>query len=130
MRIYLAASYSRHKEMQGHAENLRRLGHNVTSTWIEGVNAKYDGLITSGTIDEKSEGFALADMSDLRSAEAMVFFSGQSMRGGRHVEFGVALERGMSIIVVGPRENVFHYLPEVVRVDDFDECLDVIGESY
>jgi hypothetical protein len=30
--------------------------------------------------------------------------------GGRHVEFGLALAQGKRVIVVGPRENVFHYL--------------------
>ena len=30
--------------------------------------------------------------------------------GGRHVEFGLALAQGKRMIIVGPRENVFHYL--------------------
>jgi len=30
--------------------------------------------------------------------------------GGSHVEFGLALAQGKRVIVVGPRENVFHYL--------------------
>jgi hypothetical protein len=30
--------------------------------------------------------------------------------GGRHVEFGLALAQGKRMIMVGPRENVFHYL--------------------
>jgi hypothetical protein len=30
--------------------------------------------------------------------------------GGRHVEFGLALAHGKRVFVVGPRENVFHYL--------------------
>ena len=30
--------------------------------------------------------------------------------GGRHVEFGLALAQGKRVIIVGPRENVFHYL--------------------
>jgi hypothetical protein len=32
-------------------------------------------------------------------------------RGGRHVEYGVALAQGISIAVIGPKENLFHYYP-------------------
>jgi len=32
-------------------------------------------------------------------------------RGGRHVEFGIALGMRKRAVVIGPRENVFHCLP-------------------
>lgn len=34
-------------------------------------------------------------------------------RGGRHVECGIGLATGARIIVVGYRENIFHWLPRV-----------------
>ena len=43
-------------------------------------------------------------------------------RGGRHVEFGVAVSSGKRLIVIGYRENVFHWLPQIEfyeRWEDF-----------
>ena len=45
-------------------------------------------------------------------------------RGGRHVEFGFAMyhygeDHLKAVIVVGPRENIFHALPEVHRIDSW-----------
>src|SRR5213076_749243 len=35
-KIYLAARYSRHVEMQGYAKQLRAAGYEITSRWING----------------------------------------------------------------------------------------------
>lgn len=45
------------------------------------------------------------------------------MRGGRHVEFGIALEREIPIFVIGPRENIFHYM--LTRVQHFENLDDL-----
>ena len=47
-----------------------------------------------------------------------------SGRGGRHVEFGIAVAQGMYLIVVGRRENVFHHLPDVRQFDDLPSALE------
>lgn len=56
-----------------------------------------------------------------------MFFSeppdSHSKRGGRHVEFGMALAWGLRLIVIGQRENVFHCLPQVERYDTWDDFL-------
>jgi hypothetical protein len=48
------------------------------------------------------------------AADAVIIFTeipnATPATGGRHVEFGLALAQGKRVIVVGPRENVFHYL--------------------
>jgi hypothetical protein len=36
-------------------------------------------------------------------------------RGGRHVEYGMALASKKYVVIVGPAENVFHSLPQVPR---------------
>ena len=43
-----------------------------------------------------------------------------SSRGGRHVEFGLGLAWNKIVVVVGPRENVFHCLSDVYQFDDWD----------
>ena len=62
--------------------------------------------------------FATDDLEDVLAAEVLMAFteeprSGNS-RGGRHVELGIALGTGRHrIVIVGPRENVFCWLPQV-----------------
>jgi len=123
-RIYLAAQYSRHEEMLGYAEQLRARGHTVTSRWIKGEHEdpKDD--------PEISAKYAMEDVEDMEAAEALVFFSNDDKksrgRGGRHVEFGIALATEMDIAIIGPRENVFHHLPFVAHFDTWEEFLEQV----
>jgi hypothetical protein len=105
MKIYLAARYSRHPEMQAVAEVLQQNFHVVTSTWING-NSLPDAVCAQN------------DLRDLLAADAVLSFTEEprqmtNTRGGRHVEFGLALGFGKAVFIIGPRENVFHYLPNV-----------------
>jgi hypothetical protein len=108
MRIYIASRYDRRFEMLGVAADLMRAGHEVTSRWIEGRGGVPELLA------------AVEDMDDLTRADCLVSFTEYpksgvpwSARGGRHVEFGVALAAGMRLCIVGPPENIFHHLPQV-----------------
>lgn len=88
----------------------------VVSRWLD------EPVAATTTLDQVSWQFkrecALDDLADIVSADVMVFFSENpecaQVRGGRHVEFGYALACGKPIVVCGPRENIFHYLPDVV----------------
>ena len=48
-------------------------------------------------------------------------------RGGRHVEFGLAVADEKRIILVGPRENVFHFLPVVENFRDWAALRKLLG---
>jgi hypothetical protein len=118
MRIYLAARYSRRRELCGYADQLRRLGHEVTSRWLDGHHELLDreGLSTEAEAADRAR-FAAEDWADVMRADWCISFtevprSGNG-RGGRHVEFGAALAAGKRAVIVGPRENVFHCLPAV-----------------
>ena len=109
MKIYLAARYDRRWEMLGVAASLERNGHNVTSHWIEGGRGDDPAIVP-----------AVEDLIDLAGADCLVSFTEEparnvpwAARGGRHVEFGVALATGKRICLVGPRENIFHHLLSV-----------------
>ena len=56
--------------------------------------------------------FASEDLEDIRRADVVICFTEEprsnNSRGGRHVEFGYALGLGKTIVIVGPRENVFY----------------------
>lgn len=117
MNLYLAARYDRLPEMAQIAEKLADAGHGVTSRWIRGF----------GKPDADT---ALYDLTDVVVADALVLFTEDpsanvpfAARGGRHVEFGYALRAGKRLFLVGPRENIFHELPDVTAFDDVDEML-------
>jgi hypothetical protein len=114
MRLYLASAYERGPEMRVCRDVLIMLGHEVTSRWID----QEQGLEGAGA-PELADGpgayerFALKDIADLRAAETVVSFTGAGVRGGRHVELGLAIAYGKRLVVVGPREHVFHSLAAV-----------------
>ena len=140
MKIYLAARYSRRAELLVYAGQLREAGHEVTSTWLQGEHQLANRHNTAGAVEAATDTvpmvaqpFALADYADVWAADVVVSFteaprSGAS-RGGRHVEFGLALAWNKSVVIVGPRENVFHTLPQVVRLNDFQEAWEWLGRS-
>jgi hypothetical protein len=128
MRIYLASRYSRREELCVYRATLEAEGHTVTSRWLNGNHQIDDqGLSVEGVENERTR-FALEDWEDLMAAECCIGFteparSVANSRGGRHVEFGGAIAAGKDCIVVGPRENVFHCLPQVRRFATWEEFL-------
>jgi hypothetical protein len=109
--------------MQKVRADLEALGHSVTSRWINGGHQiSDDGLSVEG-----KAAFATEDLSDLVASDTVISFTeaprSTSSRGGRHVEFGIALSSDRRVIVVGPRENVFHCLPNVEWYADYSSFL-------
>jgi hypothetical protein len=146
-RIYLAARYSRREELCGYRAELEALGHTVTSRWLNGSHqisdlgvplgddgeALFEGDANTERAARLRQHFATEDISDVTNAQIVMSFtevprSGQS-RGGRHVEFGVALALDKVLIVVGPRENVFHWLPEVEQHDTWAAALKALQDG-
>ena len=117
MDIYLAARFSRYPEMQEYAHCLTSRGHTVTSRWIRG-----DHEVRAHGQAEHPPWHAVwahEDMEDLMRAHMVVSFTeapgdvpGRS-RGGRHIEMGMALATQKRCVIVGYRENVFHWLEQV-----------------
>jgi hypothetical protein len=131
MRIYLAARYGRREELLGYRSRLEAAGHRVTSRWLW---EEHD--LPIGASPEHGVRFALDDYEDVRSADCLISFTeepgkapGGRARGGRHVEFGLALASEARLIVVGWRENVFHYLPDVEFWATFDEALAALEKA-
>ena len=121
MTVYLAARYSRRSELAGYALDLLNGGHTVVARWLHSHNA------VDGDETELRALWAAEDMEDLSVADVVISFteqqrSAQNGRGGRHVEFGMALALGKRVIVVGHRENVFHCLPQVEFYETWAEC--------
>jgi hypothetical protein len=129
MKIYLASRYSRRVQMRDLAEELRRMGHEVATRWLDTEWANRPDQ-SSAAPPEYREKYALIDLEDVRAADWVINFTeapGDGSRGGRHVEFGLAVAWGKRVIVVGHRENLFHHLPCVEFYEDPTDLLGALG---
>jgi hypothetical protein len=113
-RVYLAARYSRREELCRYADDLRAIGHTITSRWLDGNHQVDDRGLSVEADRSERERFAREDFEDVTSANICISFTetprSSNSRGGRHVELGLALGLNISCVVIGPRENVFHCL--------------------
>jgi hypothetical protein len=126
MIIYLAARYSRIEEMRTVRNGLVALGHVVTSRWIAGSHEYSESTLAA------MAHCASDDVEDLTAAECVISFTEplrtlNDSRGGRHVEFGIALALRKRLIIVGHRENVFHALPHIEFFDDYASLIDLLS---
>lgn len=117
MKFYIAARFSRRPECNRLAHELQALGHTITSRWVkpDSDHVKPTGLSQQAADAERTR-FALEDLLDVQACDAVVSLMEtprNNSRGGRHVEFGVGLGLGKALYIIGPRETVFHHLPEV-----------------
>lgn len=144
--IYLASRYSRREELCEYREQLRLDGHLVQARWLDGEHQLSDigtpigdsgeALVESGDCKRAAElraKFADDDWQDVSTAEIVVSFTepprSSANRGGRHVEFGIALARAARCIVVGYRENIFHWLPQVEFCETWEQARALCSNS-
>jgi len=96
----------------------------ITSRWLDQdpTSGYAGGSNTAGRV------FAERDLEDIMMADGFLFFAEDPAigipRGGRHIEMGYALAIGKTIEVIGPVENVFHMLEDVVHYPTFEEWLE------
>lgn len=117
--------FSLKEEMQVKAKELRDLKIEVTSRWLrEKLNSKAD---LNDTSDDSNRYHAKLDVEDIDACDTFVLHTVSPLqptkRGGRHWETGYAYAKGKSIILCGPRENVFHYLPGIKQFDTWQEVV-------
>lgn len=140
MRIYLAARYSRREELCGYRDQLRALGHVVTSRWLNWNHQISDDEISCPGSVTQNESFTVEDLDDLLEANCVISFTEpprqpSSNRGGRDVELGIAIGRRdcyvttPRIVVVGPRENVFRFLPYIEHFESWDAALGCLSKE-
>lgn len=125
--IYIAARFSRRAEAHELSKRLRERGHTITSRW---VRPNDDHVLPTGlsaqAADAERARFATEDCADVIACDCMVSLMEEPRsngRGGRHVEFGMALGLGKRLVVIGPLETVFHHLPQVVAFRDEPDFL-------
>lgn len=133
MKVYIAARFSRRHEANALARELMRLGHSITSRWVRPDD---DHVLPTGiskqAADAERERFAREDIEDLDACDWCVSLMEEprtNSRGGRHVEFGYALAAGKVLTIIGPRETVFHHLPNVEHYESVAEFVVALREG-
>jgi hypothetical protein len=114
MRVYLASRFGRRYELRKYRQDLEDLGHIVTSRWLD----------ASGEDPEALGLCAQEDLIDIVTADIIVNFTEEprgDSRGGRHCEFGIGLALNKQLVIIGPREHAFHFLPQVECYDSWDK---------
>lgn len=126
--VYLAASYGRRAEVAAYGQDLvLRFMVPITSRWLDGSHDVEPGAITEPLGDTaRAATFAQEDLHDVYLAQTLIIFTEppdgpKRGRGGRFVEMGIAIAIGRTIIIIGPRENIFTYLPRVIHFDTWDD---------
>ena len=126
MKFYLAGAYNARLELAAAAEAIERVsGWRCTSRWLTGEHNEAEPPDGSGG-DHQGAALRKAandDVADVREAQALVLDASlDSTRGGMWIEFGIALERRMPIVVVSTSGRaglpVFAYLPSIWWVGD------------
>lgn len=124
--------------MKEYAEELKQLGVEVTARWFDET---VPHTVTMADLPDKyHEETALIDLYDIDRADALVLFAGTPndyaniavgalARGGRHVELGYALATDKDVIVCGPKENVFHHLPQIKQFDTWEQTKDYLTNA-
>lgn len=131
--FYLAARFGRRDELNSYRLLLAEHGYTVTSRWLT-QHQKLDLQAPGASYSEdERRAFALQDYIDVTRASHLVAFTEDpndnapgGRRGGRHVELGVAIALGKTVYIVGPRENVFCFLPGITCFDNFNQLLEVL----
>jgi nucleoside 2-deoxyribosyltransferase len=144
MKIYLAGPFTDRDKLQDVADQLKGLGHEITSSWLygseqipESMTDNVKDYVTGKTHHDESWSvfgkIATNDIEDVREADTLVKFHTDDLEyrsGGKFVEMGVALGLGKGVIIVGAPEQVFDWYPTVAHVADVDmllTCFQAVG---
>ena len=113
-RVYLASRFARRNELAQLKNELNEAGATVTSTWLDSEGPLTERELTS---TGRAAAAAQRDLADIADADVFIAFteprSSSQGRGGRHTELGVALALGKRVVIVGPREHIFHCLDSI-----------------
>jgi hypothetical protein len=117
MKIYITAS-NRWSALY-FAENLRRAGATITSNWHDRQMER-----TSTIKDEIKQANAETTSKMIADSDVLLIVSDPDMvPGGKFVDVGIALQAGLTVFLVGRRENLKMHHPKIIQCDDLEGVL-------
>lgn len=128
MNVYLASQYSQKHQTRQCATDLRNAGIDCVSVWL---NEPHDAASRLVHLHENLKvQYAEQDIADILRADIFVVFSVSEdtsiVRGGMVFETGFAYGQGKPVIVCGPKQCIFHWLPDITQVETWSECLAIL----
>lgn len=102
---------------------ITRAGHECTSTWISNEFLQTE----EHTIEERMS-IAFEDVEDVCRSDVLVLAAGaEKYSGGKFVEAGIAMGRGIPVVVIGRRENMLLWHHSIMSVDTPELAAKVIS---
>jgi nucleoside 2-deoxyribosyltransferase len=124
MKIYVASFFDTRERLLPIVEQIKAIGHSVTSSWLKEPKASTYANVTDGY----RLACAIQDMTDIREASLVIIDTNDlSPRGGREFEMGYAIARGIPCMIVGPNRTVFHRLA-LHRFETWEEAIKGLKE--
>lgn len=125
MRVYIASAFNTIATIRQYRDELKAIGIDCTSTWADETADPNIQMTDKSLTDSFLLFTAITDIKDIDRSDAVVLITQEPtkpfVRGGRMHEFGYAMGREKKLIICGPKENIFHYLPSVTECKDFEE---------
>lgn len=117
MKIYIAAHDQ--ELARDTAWRLIEQGHHVTSTWLN-----EDLLPTHIHSAEERANIAIRDFNDVKECDTLLLLA-STMRvpGGKHVEAGIAMGMGKDVHIIGHRENMLLWHPDITTWDSIEDFI-------
>jgi len=127
LNIYVAGWFGAQERLRKERDRIHALGvGQVVGTWLdeETVAPEAPGETSVvGATPEQCREYAVRDLGEVRYADLLILDTiDVNPRGGREVEYGLALATGIGLWIVGPKRNVFHYLAQG-HFETWDEAL-------
>lgn len=123
MSFYLAASFPRRSEALEIAKEItRETDAKCTARWIHNTYHTYGN-------EGQDKKYCQEDLDDVRKGGFLVLLTDgekQQSKGGRHTELGIALAFSKPVIIIGPKEQVFHSHPLCVFARDVKEACVIV----
>ena len=128
MQVYLADQYKHKDKISLYSQELKANGINVCSSWIEEPHGADATLKDISKFNKQA--YVNRDIAEIGDCDIFVLFtvdpSIPTVRGGRHFESGYAYGQGKPVLIVGPKENLFHYLNDIRSVDTWTEAKELL----
>jgi nucleoside 2-deoxyribosyltransferase len=131
LKVYLASQYGCKEQTRKCANDLRDVGIDCTSVWL---NEPHDPTSRLVSLHENLKvQYAEQDIADILRADIFVVFSVTEdtsiVRGGMVFETGFAYGQGKPVIVCGPKQCIFHFLPDIQQVETWTEALAILKKK-